>query len=821
MRLKDPFSLKAAEMTKLTNKPRNPREEDSSDEVSGLTCQHVSKAVDLSSVKKAVSSCVWSVCSECLRERTIMDGESSSSHDILVCLKCGFQGCNQSVSQHSTKHHQALHQETHCITISLNTWKAWCFECNEELSTHCNKKALAQTLDFLQKQAVKAASGTSSKFLKLREESVDHADPSRGKSPANGTLAPIKGINNLGNTCFFNAVMQNLAQTHMLNDLIQDMREKGHKLKISPPAEANLAALMVTLPSPEPLTSAMFLFLHSMREPGKGPVNPKILFNQLCQKAPRFKGYQQQDSQELLHYLLDSIRVEETKRIKASILKSFNNPTEKTADEETKRQVKAYGKEGVKMNFVDRIFVGELTNTIMCEECEHISTVKEAFIDISLPIIEERISKPSNPGKTGKSSREHEAHMAHADEIHSNSNGNTRKTSEQKQQDRRSPGSLEERSADCRSERPLEEAAHGAAARGVSVCRMAAAGSLSDGSEKDSGPQDSSNDADSEASESEWSPRPASGQGHGRGSTPTSTSTLTPSPTPASAPSLSTCPCPRPQQGSAVGQLVNAVSKMGMAPGSEPSFPSAHCPEEQGDVQGQPPLHHHHHHHHHTHHPHHPPHHQGAFQALSHSYTPCSKECSVQSCLHQFTSVELLMGNNKLLCESCTERRLKQLRKSLSSDKKPEKVYTSARKQILISTLPPVVTLHLKRFHQAGMNLRKVNRHVDFPLILDLAPFCSATCKNLVAGERVLYSLYGIVEHSGSMRGGHYTAYVKVRSPLQKRADQQHKNLPGPRESSSPSHGQWVYVSDTTVQMVPESRVLNSQAYLLFYEELM
>lgn len=33
----------------------------------------------------------------------------------------------------------------------------------------------------------------------------------------------------------------------------------------------------------------------------------------------------------------------------------------------------AYGKEGVKMNFVDRIFVGELTNTIMCEECEHVS----------------------------------------------------------------------------------------------------------------------------------------------------------------------------------------------------------------------------------------------------------------------------------------------------------------------------------------------------------------------------------------------------------------------------------------------------------------
>lgn len=34
-----------------------------------------------------------------------------------------------------------------------------CFECNEELSTHCNKKALAQTLDFLQKHSVKVTSG--------------------------------------------------------------------------------------------------------------------------------------------------------------------------------------------------------------------------------------------------------------------------------------------------------------------------------------------------------------------------------------------------------------------------------------------------------------------------------------------------------------------------------------------------------------------------------------------------------------------------------------------------------------------------------------
>lgn len=42
---------------------------------------------------------------------------------------------------------------------------------------------------------------------------------------------------------------------------------------------------------------------------------------------------------------------------------------------------------------------------------------------------------------------------------------------------------------------------------------------------------------------------------------------------------------------------------------------------------------------------------------LGQHYIPSSRECSVMSCLHQFTSAELLTGNNKFGCANCTKIR--------------------------------------------------------------------------------------------------------------------------------------------------------------------
>ena len=111
--------------------------------------------------------------------------------------------------------------------------------------------------------------------------------------------------------------------------------------------------------------------------------------------------------------------------------------------------------------------------------------------------------------------------------------------------------------------------------------------------------------------------------------------------------------------------------------------------------------------------------------------------------------------------------------------------------------------------------------------------------------KKVLYSLYGVVEHSGRLTSGHYTAYVKVRANigtltnflnfhhvtvkeyLHKYAqsvvngDRQEVDSPDDvnAEVLAPP-GRWYHISDSRVNEVTEASVERAQAYLLFYERV-
>ena len=111
------------------------------------------------------------------------------------------------------------------------------------------------------------------------------------------------------------------------------------------------------------------------------------------------------------------------------------------------------------------------------------------------------------------------------------------------------------------------------------------------------------------------------------------------------------------------------------------------------------------------------------------------------------------------------------MEKAQPSGDKPQVVYTVATKQFMIKQAPRVLTLHLKRFEQRGFTMVRMSRTVAFGPELNLGPFVTGSeregegegeDKVTVKAEDLIYDLYAVVVHSGTLNSGHYTAYVKV-----------------------------------------------------------
>ncbi|NXP72198.1 UBP42 hydrolase, partial [Ramphastos sulfuratus] len=140
---------------------------------------------------------------------------------------------------------------------------------------------------------------------------------------------------------------------------------------------------------------------------------------------------------------------------------------------------------------------------------------------------------------------------------------------------------------------------------------------------------------------------------------------------------------------------------------------------------------------------------------------------SVSAALQDLVQLEQLDGANCIRCRRCD-------------------TVAAASKRFTIQDVPQVLTLCLKRFDVTG---RKICKHVEFPLHLDLRPYMCQTW-----AEPCLYSLYAVLVHrGGSCASGHYFCYIKA------------------------STGQWYQMDDSSVKPCSVGTVLQQSAYLLFY----
>ena len=205
---------------------------------------------------------------------------------------------------------------------------------------------------------------------------------------------------------------------------------------------------------------------------------------------------------------------------------------------------------------------------------------------------------------------------------------------------------------------------------------------------------------------------------------------------------------------------------------------------------------------------------------ISPTDTTHQKKFTLEECLIDFTKTENLGTNCKINCSAC---------------KKPQ----LSSKQLSINRIPIVICLHFKRFEQQSSSGRKISNFVEFGAEIDMRRFMSHNLsgrstpveeerrqqnqqnqqnqkksksaeddKNDKADDdepntqfenqnnenRFKYVLYAVVTHSGNLQAGHYTCYIMHNS-------------------------EWFYCDDHVIQMVSLSKVLKSEAYLLFYHK--
>ncbi|CEG39263.1 ubiquitinspecific protease [Plasmopara halstedii] len=118
-------------------------------------------------------------------------------------------------------------------------------------------------------------------------------------------------------------------------------------------------------------------------------------------------------------------------------------------------------------------------------------------------------------------------------------------------------------------------------------------------------------------------------------------------------------------------------------------------------------------------------------------------------------------------------------------------MHRSVAKKISIYRLPNILVIHLKRFTYSTFSRDKVNSSISIPLqSLDIAEYCTA---DAIVDGSTLYDLTGIVHHTGSLNGGHYTA-----------------------ECLNAATKEWFGFNDAILTAIQKPELYSSSTYILF-----
>uniref|UniRef100_A0A2K5MWU8 Ubiquitin carboxyl-terminal hydrolase 4 n=1 Tax=Cercocebus atys TaxID=9531 RepID=A0A2K5MWU8_CERAT len=190
--------------------------------------------------------------------------------------------------------------------------------------------------------------------------------------PPSSHIQPgLCGLGNLGNTCFMNSALQCLSNTAPLTDYF---------LKDEYEAEINRDN---PLGMKGEIAEAYAELIKQMWSGRDAHVAPRMFKTQVGRFAPQFSGYQQQDSQELLAFLLDGLH-EDLNRVKKKPyleLKDANGRPDAVVAKEAWENHRLRNDSVI----VDT-FHGLFKSTLVCPECAKVSVTFDPFCYLTLPL---------------------------------------------------------------------------------------------------------------------------------------------------------------------------------------------------------------------------------------------------------------------------------------------------------------------------------------------------------------------------------------------------------------------------------------------------
>uniref|UniRef100_A0A672IQA1 Ubiquitin carboxyl-terminal hydrolase n=1 Tax=Salarias fasciatus TaxID=181472 RepID=A0A672IQA1_SALFA len=252
------------------------------------------------------------------------------------------------------------------------------FSIPDEKETRLWNRYMSNTFEPLNKpdSTIQDAGLYQGQVLVIEQKNEDGSCTSSGffffvDSQEQSERSGLCGLSNLGNTCFMNSAVQCLSNIpplteYFLKDKYTDELNEDNPLGMKGEIARAYAELI------KQLWSGKYSY-----------VTPRPFKTQVGRFAPQFSGYQQQDSHELLAFLLDGLH-EDLNRIRKKPyiqLKDANGRPDKVVAEEA-------WENHIKRNdsIIVDIFHGLFKSTLVCPVCSKVSVTFDPFCYLTLPL---------------------------------------------------------------------------------------------------------------------------------------------------------------------------------------------------------------------------------------------------------------------------------------------------------------------------------------------------------------------------------------------------------------------------------------------------